>query len=175
VGQPLATSWVSPTAPPPVRPLRIAMASFIGTAVEWYDYFIYGTAAAIVFGPLFFPKFSATAGTMAAFATFSVGFLARPSARSSWVTSATASDASRSCFFPPWPATAGLLLPPLDVHTHHEEPQGQRSFPEGAGGHDVRDEIACEWRRKETRKTEGQPTQSTITAVLMLVSPCTSD
>jgi len=78
VGQPLATSWVSPTAPPPVRPLRIAMASFIGTAVEWYDYFIYGTAAAIVFGPLFFPKFSATAGTMAAFATFSVGFLARP-------------------------------------------------------------------------------------------------
>src|SRR6185503_7605955 len=62
----------------PVRPLRIAMASFIGTAVEWYDYFIYGTAAAIVFGPLFFPKFSATAGTMAAFATFSVGFLARP-------------------------------------------------------------------------------------------------
>ena len=67
----------SPTAAP-VRPLRIAMASLIGTAVEWYDYFIYGTAAAIVFGPLFFPKFSATAGTMAAFATFSVGFLARP-------------------------------------------------------------------------------------------------
>jgi len=67
----------SPAAAP-VRPLRIAMASFIGTAVEWYDYFIYGTAAAIVFGPLFFPKFSATAGTMAAFATFSVGFLARP-------------------------------------------------------------------------------------------------
>jgi len=67
----------SPAAPP-VRPLRIAMASFIGTAVEWYDYFIYGTAAAIVFGPLFFPKFSTTAGTMAAFATFSVGFLARP-------------------------------------------------------------------------------------------------
>ena len=67
----------SPAAAP-VRPLRIAMASFIGTAVEWYDYFIYGTAAAIVFGPLFFPKFSTTAGTMAAFATFSVGFLARP-------------------------------------------------------------------------------------------------
>jgi metabolite-proton symporter len=67
----------SPAAAP-VRPLRIAMASLIGTAVEWYDYFIYGTAAAIVFGPLFFPKFSATAGTMAAFATFSVGFLARP-------------------------------------------------------------------------------------------------
>jgi metabolite-proton symporter len=74
----LATPPPSPAAPAPVRPLRIAMASFIGTAVEWYDYFIYGTAAAIVFGPLFFPKFSATAATMAAFATFSVGFLARP-------------------------------------------------------------------------------------------------
>jgi len=73
-----AMAAVPSPAAPPVRPLRIAMASFIGTAVEWYDYFIYGTAAAIVFGPLFFPKFSATAGTMAAFATFSVGFLARP-------------------------------------------------------------------------------------------------
>ena len=73
-----ATAAVPTPAAPPVRPLRIAMASFIGTAVEWYDYFIYGTAAAIVFGPLFFPKFSTTAGTMAAFATFSVGFLARP-------------------------------------------------------------------------------------------------
>jgi metabolite-proton symporter len=68
----------SPSPVAPVRPLRIALASFIGTAVEWYDYFIYGTAAAIVFGPLFFPKFSAAAATMAAFATFSVGFLARP-------------------------------------------------------------------------------------------------
>ena len=73
-----AMAAVPSPAAPPVRPLRIAMASFIGTAVEWYDYFIYGTAAAIVFGPLFFPKFSTTAGTMAAFATFSVGFLARP-------------------------------------------------------------------------------------------------
>jgi metabolite-proton symporter len=62
----------------PIRPLRIALASFVGTAVEWYDYFIYGTAAAIVFGPLFFPKFSAAAGTMAAFASYAVGFLARP-------------------------------------------------------------------------------------------------
>lgn len=61
-----------------VRPLKVAMASFIGTAVEWYDYFIYGMAAALVFGPLFFPEFSPIAGTLAAFATFSVGFLARP-------------------------------------------------------------------------------------------------
>lgn len=63
---------------PPVKPFRVAMASLIGTAVEWYDYFIYGMAAALVFGLLFFPEFSPAAGTLAAFATFSVGFLARP-------------------------------------------------------------------------------------------------
>ncbi|ROO87849.1 metabolite-proton symporter [Actinocorallia herbida] len=61
-----------------VNPLRPAMASLIGTAIEWYDYFVYGLAAAVVFGPLFFPEFSPTAGTLAAFATYSVGFLARP-------------------------------------------------------------------------------------------------
>ncbi|WP_235878414.1 MFS transporter [Saccharopolyspora karakumensis] len=62
----------------PISPLKVASASFVGTAIEWYDYFIYGMAAGIVFGPLFFPAFSPTAGTLAAFATFSVGFLARP-------------------------------------------------------------------------------------------------
>ncbi|MEV8289229.1 MFS transporter [Streptomyces niveus] len=61
-----------------MRPLRVATASFIGTAIEWYDYFIYGMAAAIVFGPLFFPSVSPAAGTLASFATYSVGFLARP-------------------------------------------------------------------------------------------------
>ncbi|MFD3307034.1 MFS transporter [Streptomyces sp. NPDC058694] len=61
-----------------VRPMRVATASFIGTAIEWYDYFIYGMAAAIVFGPLFFPSVSPAAGTLAAFATYSVGFAARP-------------------------------------------------------------------------------------------------
>ncbi|WP_367319757.1 MFS transporter [Streptomyces sp. HUAS ZL42] len=64
--------------PKQVRPLRVATASFIGTAIEWYDYFIYGMAAAIVFGPLFFPSVSSTAGTLASFATYSVGFFARP-------------------------------------------------------------------------------------------------
>ncbi|GAA2360799.1 MFS transporter [Saccharopolyspora halophila] len=58
--------------------MKVASASFVGTAIEWYDYFIYGMAAGIVFGPLFFPAFSSTAGTLAAFATFSIGFLARP-------------------------------------------------------------------------------------------------
>ncbi|MFE9660980.1 MFS transporter [Streptomyces sp. NPDC005955] len=58
--------------------LRLATASLVGTAVEFYDFFVYGTAAALVLGPLFFPSFSPLAGTLAAFATFGVGFVARP-------------------------------------------------------------------------------------------------
>ncbi|MHC1560038.1 MFS transporter [Actinomycetospora sp. C-140] len=56
----------------------IFTASFVGTSIEWYDYYIFGTAAALVFGSLFFPQFSSVAGTLAAFATFAVGFIARP-------------------------------------------------------------------------------------------------
>ncbi|WP_331448176.1 MFS transporter [Streptomyces xanthochromogenes] len=58
--------------------LRLAAASLAGTAIEFYDFFVYGTAAALVLGPLFFPTFSALAGTLAAFGTFGAGFLARP-------------------------------------------------------------------------------------------------
>src|ERR687893_2886507 len=57
---------------------QVVLASFIGTAIEWYDFFLYGTAAALVFGNLFFPEFSELAGTLAAFATYAVGFAARP-------------------------------------------------------------------------------------------------
>src|SRR5262245_22273408 len=57
---------------------QVALASFIGTAIEWYDFFLYGTAAALVFGKLFFPEFSPLAGTLAAFSTYAVGFAARP-------------------------------------------------------------------------------------------------
>ncbi len=58
---------------------QVALASWIGTAIEWYDFFLYGTAAALVLGPLFFsPKFSPLAAQLAAFATFWVGFGARP-------------------------------------------------------------------------------------------------
>jgi MHS family shikimate/dehydroshikimate transporter-like MFS transporter len=57
---------------------QVAVASFVGTALEWYDYFIYGTAAALVFPALFFPGFSTFAATLASFATFGVGFFARP-------------------------------------------------------------------------------------------------
>ena len=57
---------------------RIAAASFVGAMMEWYDFFIFGTALALVFGQLFFPGEDPLAGTMSAFATFGVGFLARP-------------------------------------------------------------------------------------------------
>ena len=57
---------------------QVAFASFIGTAIEYYDYFLYGTAAALVFNQLFFPQFAPLTGTLAAFATFAVGFFARP-------------------------------------------------------------------------------------------------
>ena len=57
---------------------RIAAASFIGTAIEFYDFFLYGIAAALVFNNLFFPTFDPLVGTLAAFATFAVGFISRP-------------------------------------------------------------------------------------------------
>lgn len=57
---------------------RVAVASAVGTTIEWYDFFIYGTAAAVVFGPQFFPQVSELAGRLAAFATFAIGFVARP-------------------------------------------------------------------------------------------------
>ncbi|TSD46367.1 MHS family MFS transporter [Rhodococcus sp. KBS0724] len=57
---------------------KAALGSFVGTAIEWYDFFIYGTAAALVLGTQFFPGTSELAGTLAAFATLAVGFIARP-------------------------------------------------------------------------------------------------
>ena len=61
------------------RQIRLAaVASVIGTSIEWYDFFLYGTAAAIVFPSVFFPASSAYAGTLESFATYAVGFAARP-------------------------------------------------------------------------------------------------
>jgi metabolite-proton symporter len=57
---------------------RALVASTVGTAVEWYDFFLYGTAAALVFPQLFFPNASHFAGVLASFATYAVGFAARP-------------------------------------------------------------------------------------------------
>ena len=57
---------------------RVVAASFIGTTIEWYDFFLYGTAAALVFNKLFFPKAEPSTGTLLALATYGVGFFARP-------------------------------------------------------------------------------------------------
>src|SRR4051812_38136527 len=57
---------------------RALVAGTVGTAIEWYDFFLYGTAAALVFPKLFFPGASAYAGALASFATYAVGFAARP-------------------------------------------------------------------------------------------------
>ena len=57
---------------------RVVIASLVGTSLEWYDFFIYGTAAALVFNQLFFPTFEPLVGTLLAFTTFAVGFVARP-------------------------------------------------------------------------------------------------
>jgi len=66
------------TVPPSSDARRVALAGAIGTTIEWYDFFIYGTAAAVVFGPQFFPQVSELAGRLAAFGTFAIGFIARP-------------------------------------------------------------------------------------------------
>ncbi|MET8245341.1 MFS transporter [Streptomyces sp. NPDC005202] len=71
--QPLTT-----TAPAVRHRRRVATAAALASAVEWYDYFVFGIAAALVLGDLYFPSGSPTAGVLAAFATFAVGFLARP-------------------------------------------------------------------------------------------------
>ncbi|EPD69500.1 MFS transporter [Streptomyces sp. HGB0020] len=56
----------------------IAAASFVGTAIEWYDYFIYSTASALVFNAVFFPKSAQLVGSLLSFATLAVGFIVRP-------------------------------------------------------------------------------------------------
>ncbi|MFL5297939.1 MAG: MFS transporter [Phenylobacterium sp.] len=66
-------------APAPTSSLRkVVLASMIGTTIEWYDFFLYGTASALVFGKLFFPKSDPTTGVMLSFATYALGFVARP-------------------------------------------------------------------------------------------------
>src|SRR5205085_10448978 len=57
---------------------RVIMASMIGTTIEWYDFFLYGSAAALIFKDLFFPQFDPLTGTILSFATYAVGFVARP-------------------------------------------------------------------------------------------------
>ena len=58
--------------------VKVVFASLVGTAVEWYDFFLYGSAAALVFGALFFPSSDPVNATLLAFGTYAVGFAARP-------------------------------------------------------------------------------------------------
>ena len=62
--------------PTPLR--RVIMSSMVGTTIEWYDFFLYGSAAALVFNRLFFPSYDPVTGTLLAFATYALGFIARP-------------------------------------------------------------------------------------------------
>ena len=74
-----AASAAQEAHPEPKRsPRKAAFASWIGSAVEYYDFFIYGTAAALVFGKIFFPSFDPAVGAVAAFATFGVAYITRP-------------------------------------------------------------------------------------------------
>ena len=61
-----------------IRDSRAVTAAFVGTLIEWYDYALYGAAAALIIGPLFFPQGDPVVEQLAAFATFAVGFVARP-------------------------------------------------------------------------------------------------
>lgn len=74
----LSTTATAPTTSDIQRIRPVIVATVIGTIIEWYDFFIYGTAAALVFGQVFFPSSSPIAGTLAAFATYAVGFVVRP-------------------------------------------------------------------------------------------------
>ncbi|MDR3429564.1 MFS transporter [Silvimonas sp.] len=71
----MTTSAISP---PANSTARVAVASFIGTAIEFFDFYIFATAAALIIGPTFFPKESSTAQALNAFVTFGIAFLARP-------------------------------------------------------------------------------------------------
>jgi MFS family permease len=73
----IAATNAGPLYTPSAR-RRILVAGAIGTAIEWYDFFIYGLVGPLVFDQLFFPKFDSLTATLAVFATFAVGFLARP-------------------------------------------------------------------------------------------------
>lgn len=63
---------------PRTAPRKTAAATLVGATLEWYDFFLYGTAAALIFDKQFFPELSPAAGTLAAFSTLAVGFVARP-------------------------------------------------------------------------------------------------
>jgi metabolite-proton symporter len=77
----MASAPTAANAPVSDRPrglTKVVAASLVGTTIEWYDYFLYGSAAALVFGKVFFPKSDPLTGTLLAFLTYAIGFAARP-------------------------------------------------------------------------------------------------
>ena len=74
----MTTTTADGRTPSPAQRRQAVFASAIGTTVEWYDFLLYGTAAALVFNKVFFPKSDPLTGTLLAFATYAVGFAARP-------------------------------------------------------------------------------------------------
>jgi metabolite-proton symporter len=78
----MASAHTAVTGPPssakPSALRKVVAASLVGTTIEWYDYFLYGSAAALVFGHVFFPKSDPLTGTLLSFLTYAIGFAARP-------------------------------------------------------------------------------------------------
>jgi MFS family permease len=72
LGEAVSTEKKTTSAP------RLATASLVGTTLEWYDFTIYNTLAALIFNRLFFPSFDPLMGTLLAFSTYAVGYVARP-------------------------------------------------------------------------------------------------
>ncbi|WP_455355700.1 MFS transporter [Streptomyces sp. SYSU K217416] len=72
------TSGRPSAAPDPALLRKVALSSLLGTVIEYYDFLLYGTMAALAFGPLFFPQSNPTVGTIAAFGTLAAGYVARP-------------------------------------------------------------------------------------------------
>src|SRR5690606_41314962 len=85
-GWPMSTEPVS--IPTKRAPMKVVFASLVGTTIEWYDFFLYGSAAALVFNKLFFPAGDPLTGTLLAFITYAVGFVARPDRKSTRLNSA---------------------------------------------------------------------------------------
>ncbi|GEK80185.1 MFS transporter [Agrococcus baldri] len=75
---PTASDRVRGTAGALARKRRVLSSAFVGTTIEWYDFYLYGTASALIFSTQFFPQGSALAGTVASFATLAVGVVVRP-------------------------------------------------------------------------------------------------
>ena len=88
---------------------RVVVSSLVGAVIEWYDFFLYGVVAGLIFNHLYFPEFDDRIGTMLAFATFAVGFVARP--LGGLVFGHFGDKIGRKKARGPWPSDAFLRMP----------------------------------------------------------------